>query len=532
MSTGSSLAVALTGLAGERVLIETKVVSGLPKVLLVGLPDASINEAPNRVQGALHSIGTPMPMERVTINMFPAGLRKRGTGFDLAMAVSILAAAGVVDSQQPSRTVHIGELGLDGEVREIPGILPMVAAAVGFGADRVMVPRTAQAEAELVEGATIIPVGSLREVALHYGADADTLPLPEPDVVVREPSARRPDDTEASGAAAQGRDLADVVGNDEGVRALLVAAAGRHHLLMIGAPGAGKTMLAERLVDLLPDLGSERAIQAAAVRSLRGRPVARSLEVRPPFEAPHHTASKVALLGGGSGVILPGAVSLASGGVLFLDEAPEFHRDVLDALRQSLESGEVTIHRSGATATFPAKYQLVLAANPCPCGNALSRGARCTCPAVARRRYLARLSGPLLDRLDLQLHVARVSAAQQRVEREARAAGTRTATTTAAGRVLVEQARDAAAEQLRATPYRVWGEVPGPLLRGSAFGLPPGDTADLVRLVERGALTNRGFDKVLRVAWTIAGLDGADRPGRAHVREALFFRTSFQEAAA
>lgn len=524
MSSSRCVAVALTGLGGDPVTVEAHVADGLPWFGLVGLPDTSLNEAKERVRAALQSTGCPLPPERATVNLSPASIRKHGSGFDLAIAVSLLAAMGVIDEGGPESTVHVGELGLDGSVRAVPGVLPVVAAAAKAGCARVLVPAASAGEAELVEGIEIVPVESLRSAALHYGADADRL-APEPDQAGAAAVARADDPRAVVPDDAARRDLADVVGNDEAVRAITVAAAGGHHLLMYGPPGAGKTMLAERLVDLLPDLEIDRAIEVAAIRSLHGLAPSRPLDRRPPMQAPHHTVSRVGLLGGGSGVIRPGAVSLASGGVLFLDEAPEFSRATLDAMRQSLESGVQVVHRGSGVAEFPARYQLVLAANPCPCGNGGSRDAACTCASEARRRYAARLSGPLLDRIDVQLRVERVSTAMQRVAQAERDAGDAPrGPTTAETRVRVDRARAAARERLRATPWRTNAEVAGGWFRAPANRLPAADTADLDRALDGGFVTMRGHDRVLRVAWSIADLEGATRPTREHVCEALAYR--------
>jgi magnesium chelatase family protein len=316
-------------------------------------------------------------------------------------------------------------------------------------------------------------------------------------------------------------DLADVVGNDSAVRALLIAAAGGHHLAMVGPPGSGKTMLAERLPGILPDLDIDAAIEVAALRSLRGMPLGEGLDRRPPLQAPHHTASAVALIGGGSGVIQPGALSLAAHGVLFLDEAPEFPRRVLDALRQPLESGSITIHRARGAVTYPANPQLVLAANPCPCGNAGVRGLACNCTPMVQRNYLQRLSGPLLDRIDLQLRVERVSTATARLA----AAGERGSLTSGVAAALVLEARARAAQRLEPLGLRRNAQVDGTTLRHSALQCESGAADPLDQALSRGQITMRGYARAQRVAWTLADLDGAARPGRSHIAEALFYRT-------
>ncbi|PPF76851.1 Mg chelatase-like protein [Pseudoclavibacter sp. RFBJ3] len=535
-TVGHSVAIALEGLGGELVEVETQISPGLPFFKLVGLPDTSLGEARERVRAALQSSGCPLPASRVVTNMYPASLRKHGAGFDLAIAVSFLAAAGIISAESPTRAVHIGELSLTGQVRAVVGVLPAVAAARAAGFDTVVVPADSKAEAELVEDIRVVAVTSLRAVALHYGADADELTeeLEYPSssagrsVAVRE--RERSEDPTGALSAGSALDLSDVVGSDAAVRTLIIAAAGGHHLLMLGPPGAGKTMLAERLPGILPDLEPEAAVTLAAVRSLRGMPLAARLDRRPPFEAPHHTASAVALLGGGSGLIRPGAISLATGGVLFLDEAPEFARHTLDSMRQPLENGVIEIHRAQGRAAYPAEMQLVLAANPCPCGNHGDPDAECRCDASAPRRYLARLSGPLLDRIDLQLRVERVSAARARlVDHEAQLghAGQEAAhpsISTATARGLVEEARGRARRRLESTPWTINARIVSRWLRAPEHRPRRDAYAPLAIALERGQVTMRGHDRVLRVAWTIADLDGASRPEVHHVHEALSYR--------
>ena len=511
MSIGRTFAVALSGMSGTLVEIEADLANGLPGLSLIGLPDRALGESAERVRSAVVNSGYKLPPRKLTVNLSPAALPKRGSGFDLGIALACLAAGGLMSSSGIEDVVHIGELSLDGRLRPTAGVLPAVIAARACGRTRVMVPLANAAEAALVPDMVIIPVASLRQAATIHGARAgapsgwvDLPPLVAPQSLV-------------AGSLESTPDLADVVGNDDAVEALIVAAVGGHHLLMTGPPGAGKTMLAMRLPGILPDLSVAAALDVASIRSLAGYPVADALPKRPPLESPHHTTTTAAMIGGGTGMIRPGSAARASHGVLFLDEAPEFPSAVLDALRQPLESGTVSIHRANAVATFPASFQLVLAANPCPCGNYGATGTDCTCPPIARRRYLARLSGPLIDRIDIQLQVNRMSIAALRLTNEPRYV-------TAEVQRMVLAARAASAERLRATPWSTNAQVSGPYLRSPAQRLPVSLTASLDRALERGALTMRGYDRVLRLAWSIADLDGKERPGVDQLGRALYLR--------
>jgi len=506
MALARTHAVALLGLTGALVEVEADISGQLPGIVLIGLPDAALSEATWRVRTAAKNSGCPLTRNKLTINLSPAALPKHGSGFDLAIALACLAADEVVSAASVGSVVHIGELALDGRLRPTAGMLPAVIAASRLGHTTVMVPAGNAAEASLVPGMRVVGVASLRDAAIWHGSRLDPVEVE----VIQAPG--------EDGADTAEPELADVIGNDDAILALQIAAAGGHHLFMVGPPGAGKTMLAARLPGLLPDLDPEASLEVSSMRSLSGRGVGRSLVTRPPLEAPHHTATAAAMVGGGSGRIRPGAAARASHGVLFLDEAPEFASAVLDALRQPLESGEISIHRANAVARFPARFQLVLAANPCPCGQYGAADLECNCPPSARRRYLARLSGPLLDRIDIQLRVQRITAAQLRLAAD----GPRL--TSQAARQRVVKARAAAADRLADTPWSLNSEVPGPWLRGGPARLPGATTAVLDRALERGGITMRGYDRVLRVAWTVADLGGVARPGSEHVGQALYLR--------
>lgn len=495
--------MALVGVAGHLVQVEAHVANGLPAFIIVGLPDASLSEAKERVRAAAMSSGLPWEARRRTINLSPASLPKAGSGFDLAVAAACLLAGELPGADLAARSVHLGELGLDGQVHPVRGVLPAVAAAVAAGRPDVVVPAANREEARLVPGARVRAVHHLAELARHYGLEVTVPAAPDPT-------------TTADPAPVPQADLADVLGQSEARFALEVAAAGGHHLFLVGPPGAGKTMLAARLPGILPDLDDAAAVEVTSIHSVAGTfDPAGGLLRRPPFEEPHHTATPAAVVGGGSGLARPGAASRAHRGVLLLDEAPEFQRRVLDSLRQPLENGELVIHRARGAARYPARFQLVLAANPCPCGQASGKGLRCTCSPLVRRRYLSRLSGPLLDRVDIQLDVPAVS----------RAATVLSATAESSAEVAarVRQARDVQRERWRTTPWHTNAEIPGAWLRGN--GLDPGARATLERALDSGTLSLRGMDRVLRLAWTLADLGHAARPGLEEIGAAMSLRT-------
>ena len=512
MSSATTLAVALNGLAGSIIEVEAHCANGLPAFVLVGLADTAIKEARERVRAAINAVGISWAERRVTVNLSPADIPKTGTGFDLALAVALLSAGGYINPALARGVVHIGELSLDGFLRPVRGVLPAVNAAVAAGYNTVIVPAQCADEARLVPAAQVIGASNLAQVLRYYGNHQVALPRGRKvNQVSLAPSAQ----SEASQASEL--DLSQVVGQSEARYALEVAAAGGHHLLMIGPPGAGKTMLAQRLPGILPDLNDADAVTVTSVHSLAGTLEAKKgLLRRPPLRSPHHSATRAAIVGGGSGLARPGDISLAHCGVLLLDEAPEFAPSVLDCLRQPLESGTITIDRARGRATYPAKFQLVLAANPCPCGKASAKGDKCTCSSLRRRNYLQRLSGPLLDRIDIQIEVMALSSSALR------GLGQGESSSQVAARVA--QARAHARRRLADTPWSLNSQVPGYWLRGPQADLDA-QVLGLLELAMRAGLSLRAIDRVLRVAWSIADLQGHEHLTKTDVASAISLRS-------
>jgi magnesium chelatase family protein len=514
----SLLSATLVGLEGRVIRVEVDVAPGLPGLTIVGLGDASVREARERVRGAIRNAGFVHPPRRITVNLAPADLPKSGSAADLAMAIGILIGSEQF-TPRAGRVALIGELSLGGDVRRLPGLLPMVAALARRGVGRVVVPADALAEASLVASIEVVPAATLGEVVdiLRSRRRAGPARTAQVDLAAARPGggaattetpADRPS---AESGHVEVPDLAEVRGQSEARRALEVALAGGHGLLLMGPPGTGKTLLARTIPGLLPDLGDDEALAVTIVASAAGERPIEGLVRRPPFRAPHHTTSYAAMVGGGPH-LTPGEVTRADGGTLFLDELAEFSRDVLEALRQPLEDGRVEVVRAGRSAAFPARFQLVAAMNPCPCGYAGSSDRRCQCGDPLVERYLRRISGPLRDRIDLWVGMPRMPATLM-VDGPQPEDSAAVATRIAAAR----------ARQLARPGRLLNARVSGRVLRRLAR-LTPETAARLVALADAERLSGRGTDRLLRVARTIADLDAADAVEIAHLEEAARWR--------
>ena len=491
----------LNGISGYEVSAECFLSGGLPAFDIVGLPDAAVREARERVRAAVKNCGAKFPVSRITVNLAPAGQKKAGTLYDLPIFVGLLAANGDLPPL-PADAAFIGELSLTGALRGVAGVLPMALAARKAGIRQLFVPAENAAEATLAGGLTVYGVPDVKALASHLKGEAALSPAP----------AWVPEEDETGLP-----DLRDVMGQENVKRALEIAAAGGHNLLLIGSPGAGKSMLAKRLPSILPDMSREEALEASAIWSVAGLSDHKHpLLTRRPFRSPHHTASAAALAGGGP-AMRPGEMSLAHNGVLFLDELPEFHRDVLEAMRQPLEDGEVTVARAGGTLHLPARFQLVCAMNPCRCGWRGHPSGKCTCSDREVAKYVEKISGPLLDRMDLHVNVPSVEyeAMRRRALPES----------SAQVKARVDAARAIQAERFVGTGVTCNAQM-SPAMVGAFCGLDRSGEALMESAFARMGLTARSHDRILRVARTIADLDGAVSIAPQHLAEAIQYRNT------
>ena len=489
---------AFEGVEARPVEVQCAVAAGMPSFSIVGLPDKAVREARDRVSAALTALAIALPSKKITVNLSPADMPKEGSHFDLPIALALLAAINVVPDDAVEAVMALGELSLDGSLVPVVGALP--AAMTAGAQDRALIcPRACGPEAAWVGAATVLAADTLSAIIGHFSGRAPLTPA-EPGEVLND-----------SGA----RDLADVKGQERAKRALEIAAAGRHHLIFVGSPGAGKSMLAARLPSILPPLDPTEALETSMIHSLAGLLGEGGISRMRPFREPHHTASMAAIVGGGRGAG-PGEISLAHNGVLFMDEFPEFNRQVLETLRQPIETGEVVVARANAHYRYPCRFMLVAAANPCKCGHLADPNRACSRAPICGEDYLGRISGPLMDRFDLRVEVPPVAYSDLDLPGEGERSDTVAARVAAARQLQSERFADEASARTNADAEgALLEEIAAPDSEGREF---------LTRVAERFGLTARGYHRVLRVARTIADLDGARSVRRPHIAEAASYR--------
>ncbi|NMM97616.1 YifB family Mg chelatase-like AAA ATPase [Bifidobacterium olomucense] len=507
MAIGSALSVGLIGLKAFVIQVQAFVSNGLPYFSIIGLPDASLAEARERVRSACQAAGFSWPQTRVTVNMSPAAMPKRGSSHDLAIAASVLCASGTIGHNSLEDTIVLGEVNLDGSVLPIHGLLPIMLHAQSHGIHKMIIPYRNLEESNMLDGLDVIGIRHVGELIELMGGQASYT------IADTQLSDENPE-LSSCGKTIDANDMAEVLGQDHAKWALQVAAAGGHNLIMTGPPGAGKTMLAARLPGIMCPLAESEQLEVASIRSLCGTLPQYGITDLPPFEAPHHTATTAALVGGGSGIATPGAITRAHRGILFLDEAPEFSARSLQTLREPLESGYVSLSRSKGSTYYPASFQLIMAANPCPCGYYYGTGERCSCREKDRIRYFSRLSGPILDRIDIQLSVPPVS--------RIAVANEPPGETSAVIRQRVTHARNTAKDRFRKQGWTCNAQASGTWLHANT-------SLKAMELVNQALasyrITLRGADRAMRLAWTFADLAGRTSPSTQDVHQGIEMRT-------
>lgn len=492
----------LVGLEGYKIDVEVDVNMGLPKYEIVGLPDASVKEAKERVRSAIKNSGFKFPSGRITVNLAPANKKKEGSGFDLAMAVAILFATEQLNIKKTNKFIFLGELGLDGSLKAVNGLLPMLISARAEGYNDFIIPAQNMQEASYIDGTNVYALNNFKDVINFLSGELNLLPIEKKE-------------WKCEGVKAS-EDFARVKGQAVAKRAMEIAVAGGHNILMVGPPGSGKTMLAHCVPSILPDLTFEEALEITKIHSVAGvLDLKKGIVTSRPFRSPHHTASTVALTGGGKSV-LPGEISLAHNGVLFLDEMPEYSRDTLETLRQPLEDGCITVSRASGTVVYPANFILIASMNPCPCGNFGSKDLECTCSPSQIQRYMRKISGPLLDRIDIKIDVDRVAFVDLNGDKEEESSAEVKKRVDGARKVQLERYKNDknySNAKMNSKQIKLYCKIDD-------------DTRDFMeQAFEKFHMSARAYNRILKVARTIADLEGKENIEFEHVVEALAYRT-------